>query len=423
MLGSRAGRMTYSVGLAAVLAVLVCVCSTAGQDSTATVPQKTQQSSRSSQADTPEPDCIRCHTCERPTPDNRCLLICTRHSAAIFRAAPADYQVPDVILLSELEDAYLPVPFDHKGHADMAEMGEGCVICHHHTPAGQQHPACRICHGVDEADADIDKPTLLGAYHQQCLNCHREWINERDCDICHRAKAGRPMTEGPAGAPTKDDILTQMHPPIPEPDTDIYGSRLPEATETQVVFRHQEHAHRFGLKCVECHHEPSCARCHAPDTGARQPRTRDEHHAPCIRCHRRDMDLEARESDRCQRCHWKVGRPKPEPFDHTSTGWPLSRYHRGRVCRECHVGVPFMKLDRDCNRCHSDWSPTTFDHRVTGQILDENHAEHDCDVCHVERNFDRPPTCDDCHEEEEGISFPAKRPGPRSSDDAEPSVG
>jgi hypothetical protein len=129
------------------------------------------------------------------------------------------------------------------------------------------------------------------------------------------------------------------------------------------------------------------------------------------------MDLEARESDRCQRCHWKEGQPKPEPFDHASTGWPLSKYHQGRICRECHVGVPFMKLDRDCNRCHSDWSPTTFDHRVTGQILDENHAEHDCDVCHVERRFDRPPTCDDCHEEEEGISFPAKRPGPRSSGD------
>ena len=71
-----------------------------------------------------------------------------------------------------------------------------------------------------------------------------------------------------------------------------------------------------------------------------------------------------------------------------------------------------LGLDSNCNACHGGWSPSTFSHRVTGQVLDKNHAEHDCDVCHVERRFDRPPTCDNCHEEEEGITFPAKRPGP-----------
>jgi hypothetical protein len=35
----------------------------------------------------------------------------------------------------------------------------------------------------------------------------------------------------------------------------------------------------------------------------------------------------------------------------------------------------------------------------------------ECDGCHVDRAFERPPRCDQCHEPEEGVSFPAKRPG------------
>ncbi|GAF92611.1 unnamed protein product, partial [marine sediment metagenome] len=120
----------------------------------------------------------------------------------------------------------------------------------------------------------------------------------------------------------------------------------------------------------------------------------------------------ARDAGRCERCHWREGEPKPVRFDHSGTGWPLSRYHEDVGCRDCHTGVPFVKLNRVCNACHGEWSPAVFDHGVTGQVLDEDHAEHDCELCHVERRFDRPPTCDNCHDEEDdGIAFPAKRPG------------
>jgi len=75
------------------------------------------------------------------------------------------------------------------------------------------------------------------------------------------------------------------------------------------------------------------------------------------------------------------------------------------------VTVPFVKLERDCNACHGAWSPETFDHAVTGQRLDETHAEFDCEDCHIDRKFDGTPACEECHEEDEGISFPTKRPG------------
>lgn len=419
--GSDAARR---VGLACWVVLAVSVSSTAAQGVEAPPGHPPAREGGAILEKVDDPDCRACHLCDAPTPQNRCLRRCLRPRRADL---PHD-RGPDVVVLNQLEDAYLPVPFDHKGHADMAEMTEGCVICHHHTPEGEEHPACRTCHPVSDAEADIDKPALRGAYHQQCLNCHREWINERDCDICHREKAGR-LTNGKAvTTPTKDDILSMMHRPIPEPDTDIYSKSLP-ITQTQVIFRHREHTHRFGLRCVECHHERSCTRCHTREREQKQPRTLAEHHGRCIRCHKRDMNLTGRQAGRCGRCHWQEGQPKPESFDHASTGWPLDRYHEGKSCRECHTRVPFGKPGRECKACHSQWSPATFDHRVTGQLLDENHNESECEECHTDHRFDRPPACDNCHDaEDDGITFPARRPGADvrfepSSPGAEPGLG
>jgi hypothetical protein len=114
---------------------------------------------------------------------------------------------------------------------------------------------------------------------------------------------------------------------------------------------------------------------------------------------------------KCSRCHWQEGQPKPKPFDHADTGWPLSGYHEGVSCRDCHINVPYVKLSTECNSCHSAWEPDSFDHSVTGQWLDENHEEIDCADCHADRKFDAKPRCDECHDEDEGYVYPTKRPG------------
>ncbi len=356
--------------------------------------------------------CRRCHYCYRPTADNKCLVHpCARNEMRKPGGDLHEGRGPSVVILGELEDAYLPVPFDHKGHADMAEMGGGCSTCHHFTPEGQQHPPCKTCHDPSAAGTDVYKPGLKGAYHQQCMNCHREWIDETDCAICHVAKAGRSKNRDVAAAPAKDDLVGRAHPPIPEPDSDFYRDWGSRASESKVVFRHREHVHRFGLTCVECHHESSCARCHTRDNRKERSLTLVEHHRPCLRCHKSDMDG-ANVDAVCERCHWEKGRPLPARFEHAGTGWPLSRFHEGKSCRQCHAAVPFTKRDTDCNACHSDWKPSSFDHRVTGQELDDNHADADCEQCHIDRRFDRPPVCSECHDEEDdGIAFPAKRPG------------
>jgi hypothetical protein len=66
-----------------------------------------------------------------------------------------------------------------------------CAGCHHHSPLEPQKPvpACRTCHDK-QTDVATGRADLLGAYHQQCLGCHRQMGGtEKDmpqtCDGCH----------------------------------------------------------------------------------------------------------------------------------------------------------------------------------------------------------------------------------------------
>lgn len=363
------------------------------------------------ESDTKQPaetgaDCAACHTCQTPTPQERCLSACTRATPEAMARAFAGKHGPNVVILNELEDRYLPVPFDHKGHADMAEMTTGCTTCHHYTAEGTAHPACKSCHEVSSVREDMRKPGLKGAYHRQCMNCHREWSHETACGVCHPPKAGRGPSNGMNKAPSRDDIVGRMHPPIPEPETEIYQTKYKYQAGTHVLFRHREHIHRFGFRCAECHREDNCLRCHEKGKNhVQQTKTLEQHHNPCANCHQMD------DPAKCDGCHRAAGEPPPTPFDHATTGWPLGRYHQGKRCRGCHRTVPFSKLERGCDACHGDWSPQTFDHSITGQHLSDDHADADCEECHADRRFDGPPACDACHDEEEGITFPGKRPG------------
>jgi hypothetical protein len=347
--------------------------------------------------------CSFCHTCDNPTLRYPCLRLrgCPRRASAAIEKEPGRRRGPDFVILDKLQALYLPVPFDHRGHAEMADMIDGCAMCHHHTPKGAAHPTCESCHETSPKQADIRKPSLKAAYHRQCMSCHREWSGTTHCTACHPPRVGQDQD-----ASTAEGLLGKMHPPVSMPHTEIYESRSKPSPGTKIIFRHKEHIDRFGLKCAHCHREDTCSRCHGEREGDEQSeRTLTEHHAPCSRCH----DVESKAA--CDHCHWKEGEAKPKPFEHAATGWALNRHHVKLACRTCHKEVPFRKLDRDCNACHSDWSPSSFDHAVTGQVLDKDHEEANCADCHAERKFDRPPRCNECHEEDEGVAFPEKRPG------------
>lgn len=69
-----------------------------------------------------------------------------------------------------------------------------CAGCHHLGPreAKQNVPLCSTCHTVRK-EPQKSTPTLLGAYHQQCLGCHKQMGGTEEempqsCTGCHEEK-------------------------------------------------------------------------------------------------------------------------------------------------------------------------------------------------------------------------------------------
>ncbi len=139
---------------------------------------------------------------------------------------------PESVEIDSLAKLYGPVEFDHAAHVAMAE----CSDCHHHTTGtGPAAPTCARCHeGKEEAESvscyechaadpfsqenlekmedpeifHIDKPGLKGAYHLNCLGCHKELDGPTGCQDCHTmTEAGEKLFDtgkfAPAGSGKK----------------------------------------------------------------------------------------------------------------------------------------------------------------------------------------------------------------------------
>jgi hypothetical protein len=232
----------------------------------------------------------------------------------------------------------------------MAEMSRGCTACHHKTPAAttlpatsiakrpknqadaEKVPACKSCHAISLEAADILMPNLKGAYHRQCLNCHREWAHANDCVICHRPR-NQTATTIPA---TVDDIVGRMHPPIAAPVTKTYTARFTPVAGVNVLFRHKEHTQTFDLKCANCHFRDTCGDCHGAKgevLGAkplRPGKTWSDSHSPCVNCHA---------NDRCGHCHFSEAQTAPAAFTHAATGQMLDKDHAAIICGKCHLDI------------------------------------------------------------------------------------
>ena len=286
--------------------------------------------------------CSDCHICLKPTKEAPCLAPCPRVALG---------HGPDVVLIDQLSNQYVPVIFAHKLHAQMTEMTGGCTLCHHFNPS-QKIVRCRECHSVSGAE-DFQKPGLKGAYHRQCLNCHREWSHKTECAVCHARKT---LDSPPVRMPDPTDIMGILHPNAEEPIVKKYETK--HEPGRLVTFRHQDHVKRFGFKCVSCHQVDSCSRCHKPDTPTVRSKTFVEHHSPCSACH-------------------ETRKEKTE----------------------------------SCIHCHSDREIPPFSHEKTGLALDDRHKDANCTDCHRNSQFGRKPDCSECHELAEKITYPEKLPG------------
>lgn len=342
--------------------------------------------------------CNTCHTCEVPTKQDPCLVICPREKIATVYQKPEE--TPELITINQLSDRYGPVYFSHKVHAQMSVMSGGCENCHHHNTSGPILK-CNSCHETSRKREDVSVPDLKGAFHRQCMDCHREWSHETGCNSCHTLKKDLEKTN-------KETIQKKYsgknHPVILEPTKLVYETKSDKGK--LVTFYHDDHTKKFGLNCTSCHKQESCTKCHDVSKTEKNKtknvvtkKTFEEQHKNCITCHGKNEE--------CSSCH---SNKSLEPFDHTkSTGWALNKNHIKLSCTKCHGSkLPYKKLDSKCSNCHQGWNSENFKHSVTGLQLDEIHSELSCEDCHIDNNFNVKPGCSNCHDD---YSFPKQKPG------------
>ena len=340
-------------------------------------------------------DCSLCHACETPTKSNPCLIACPREKMMTVHIPPE--KSPRIINMNKLqvkEDIYEAVIFSHRAHAEMSEISGGCEMCHHYNPPGNI-VACDYCHDIKRQRTDISKPDLKGAYHRQCMDCHREWSKEVSCESCHELnKSGKSVFSG------KEYKKERIHPVITVPTKRIYQTSGMKGT--LVTFFHNEHTDVFGIDCKNCHHEESCVKCHEVTKSiTKKEFSFEQKHKKCASCH------DTIDKTRCENCHTKK---ELKPFDHKiRTGFELKKYHAELRCSNCHQTKKiFTGLNSSCTSCHSAWNSKTFNHKVTGLALDEMHIELDCGDCHIGEDFSKKPSCENCHDDK---NYPNDKPG------------
>lgn len=251
--------------------------------------------------DATQPPCRDCHICKSPTTDHPCLTGCLIEKKSHKKRSPAEG--PDVRILNQIQKSEPAVRFDHKAHAEMVGMGNGCGTCHHYSPVGN-YPPCSECHEKKPSNPEhLSKPGLNGAYHRQCMGCHREWSHDTKCGICHiPCEDDGIILDGI----DEGDIAGISHPVIVEPTSKIYHT--PYEPGPIVTFYHDEHVDLFGFACVDCHKEENCSYCHDLTHPDELVKTEEEKHEICTNCHLKQN---------CGRCHDTKRKPA---FNHATTG-------------------------------------------------------------------------------------------------------
>jgi hypothetical protein len=160
---------------------------------------------------TSEASCRTCHTADQVenrvdlTEEQRRALAAELLAARQpVRATVAADQIPESVIIRKLADQYEPVNMPHRKIVlKLAEVNQNnrlaayyhqdpltlCQGCHHNSPPSLTPPQCGSCHGRSSEALNLNRPGLLAAYHQQCIDCHDEMGIEkpaaRDCTACH----------------------------------------------------------------------------------------------------------------------------------------------------------------------------------------------------------------------------------------------
>ena len=155
--------------------------------------------------------CLKCH--ETLTSEMENLVLKDPDKAAKMMADAREYtketyrkdDIPEKVVIKALANQYEPAEFPHRKIVNKlmegingsklathfhGDKGTLCQGCHHNSPASTKPPKCGSCHGKPFNEMEPMRPGLLGAYHQQCMTCHKEMKLEKPagCTGCHKEK-------------------------------------------------------------------------------------------------------------------------------------------------------------------------------------------------------------------------------------------
>ncbi len=116
-----------------------------------------------------------------------------------------DEKIPEKVVIKDMVDKYGPVELPHRkivltlannikdnklANYFHKEKGTLCQGCHHNSPVSEKPPRCVNCHGKPFDENSLFKPGIMGAYHIQCMGCHKEMALEKPvgCTDCHKEK-------------------------------------------------------------------------------------------------------------------------------------------------------------------------------------------------------------------------------------------
>ncbi len=112
--------------------------------------------------------------------------------------------IPEMVIIDRLAAEYKKVEFPHRKVVNgiierikdnkiagtfHLDKGTLCQGCHHNAPVTEKPAGCVSCHEIKKT-ASLDKPSLVGAYHGQCLDCHEGMgikleVKSGNCTECH----------------------------------------------------------------------------------------------------------------------------------------------------------------------------------------------------------------------------------------------
>jgi hypothetical protein len=151
--------------------------------------------------------CNICHS--GPSPKKMKRLLALHEPLEAFKPKPSEVKlgfssgdIPDSVTIDVLSKEFQPAVMPHRKIIDklikyikdskIATYFHGrddvvCQGCHHYGTVGIRPALCENCHGKPFNEHELFKPGLQGAYHRQCLGCHRSMHVKQgsDCTLCH----------------------------------------------------------------------------------------------------------------------------------------------------------------------------------------------------------------------------------------------